>query len=496
MRTTPASAEYLACTSRATPGEGAAARADGAAGGAGAWGAGAAGGSGVGVYTVCMPGEPVGVLGRRAGAGVGATWEDREQSLAGGSAEQGVSSGKPLRRLLWGMAEALVVHGCSTSRVSACCRARWQRTVDVVVRREQGRQGEQRHASYRGLTTCTSVWACPICMRRIKAGRAEEIKALVAHHGQDRVEMLTLTVRHSAQDDVRALLDGIRHSVKLFQQGRDWGALQRRHGILGLIRAVEITHGQHGWHPHHHVLIFMDRSLSDEDREVLRGALSARWRGVVTRSGLGEPHEPDDLHGCCLTPVRQSEYLSKLGLEVADIFTKRGRVAGSRTPLQIAHDIMVHRGRVADVVLWRSYCAAMKGVRFLSYTQSIQEMRKVLGLRATDEELVQNEEAEPELVASLDRHDWWTVMVVVVQLLMLAATSGRRERNLPPPARRATYHGERLGALVGAGHSLTLGASGGRCGGTILPPEGGTPNAEGLRCRATVRRFSRRFFRG
>lgn len=135
-----------------------------------------------------------------------------------------------------------------------------------------------------------------------------------------------------------------------------------------------------------------------------------RWRRVVLRSDLGEPHEPDDVHGCCLTPVNKSDYLSKLGLEMADVFTKKGREKSSRTPLQIACDILRYRGREADVTLWKSYCAATKGARFLNFSKEIQALREELGLLAEDEDLASREElegeAEPEIVASITPSQW------------------------------------------------------------------------------------------
>jgi hypothetical protein len=358
-----------------------------------------------------MPADPspfgVGVYGDPepwvAGRG---PWECHQQGLAGGRAPPE----KRLRRIVWAMGEALFTHGCSETRVGQCCRIRHQPSVEVVVR--QGERGPV--ASFRGVAACGSVWACPVCMRKIKKGRAEEIKALVGHHGQQRVEMMTLTVRHSSRDDFSGLLDGITLSMKLMQQGRDWKALQAKFGIFGLIRAFETTHGRNGWHPHHHVLIFLDRPLSDEERKDLRDAMSSRWHRVVLQSGMGEPHAPDDVHGCVITPVRDSKYLSKLGLEMADLFTKEGRAEGSRTPMQIAYDIMRYEGREEDVRLWRSYAAAIKGRKFLNYTKSIQAMRKELGLRAEDAEIATAEEGDGphEVVASIPASSWRVVCQV------------------------------------------------------------------------------------
>ena len=362
--------------------------------------------------------------GGRRDPGSGAPWEKREQTLGVDPLVCGFPTGKPLRRLVWGMAEALVRYGCSSTCVADCHRARWKGEVDVMVRGELPEPGGTRSAFYRGLKTCASVWACPICMRKIKTGKAMELKKLVAHHGPERVEMLTLTVRHSKHDRLEPLKIGLTDAWELFKEGKDWAAFRRRYGIVGVARAFEVTHGQHGWHPHLHVLIFLERPVSDEERKVLRDALAARWRRVVLKSGLGELHEPDDQHGCCLTPIRQSDYLSKLGLEIADVYTKRGRGKESRTPLQIAHDILVHNGRRADVALWREYVVAIKGTYFLTFSKEIQKLRKLLGLRATEEELAAQEDGPPEVepvcVASIGGPRWYT----------LCRVRGARERIL------------------------------------------------------------------
>lgn len=336
----------------------------------------------------------------------GEPWESREQGFQG----EAKPPEKRLRRLAWAMSEALFTHGGSDTRVGQCCRIRHQAAVDVVVR--EGETGPS--ASFRGVATCGSVWGCPICMRKIKSARAEEIKQLVAHHGQERVVMMTLTIRHSACDDLRTLLDGITRSIKELQQGNPWLKIQKKFGIFGLVRAFEITHGQHGWHPHHHVLIFLNRPLSGEEMKALRDAMSSRWHQEVVESGLGEPHAPDDVHGCVITSVRDSKYLSKLGLEMADIFTKKGRDEGSRTPMQLAYDILRYEGREEDIRLWKSYTSAIKGKKFLNFTKSIQQMRKALGLRAKDKDLAAAEESDgpPKVVVSIPAAAWRVVCQV------------------------------------------------------------------------------------
>lgn len=322
-------------------------------------------------------------------------WEIRKQGLAQGN-----------RRALARLSEGLVRLGLARQRVAACCRVRWQPRVDLML---DSSAPEACRAYFRGLVTCASVWECPRCANKIRAERAEEIKQLVGHHGQARVLMLTLTVRHGVKDAFGRVLQGANEAWKLFNQGREWKPLKDSWGIVGFTRALETTHGENGWHPHHHILVYLENPFSDEQIEALRVVLSARWQRAVGASLLGASHLPDDVHGCDLRPVHVVDYLSKLGLEMVDLGTKQGR-KGSRTPFQIAADVVAAGGRKEkDVALWREYCSGIAGARFLSHTAAIQAMRKELGLRATDEEVAAQEEPEreePECLTSFDSVRW------------------------------------------------------------------------------------------
>ena len=132
-------------------------------------------------------------------------------------------------------------------------------------------------AHYAGLTTCGSIWACPVCSAKIRAGRAEEIAAGAASWDQavNSVYMITLTAPHDMGMKLSALLPVIADSFRKVISGRAWLKVKAVAGVAGTIRSIEITHGANGWHPHLHVLVFCRGDPGAEGLAAL-GSVSAR----------------------------------------------------------------------------------------------------------------------------------------------------------------------------------------------------------------------------
>ena len=348
--------------------------------------------------------------------------EGQEDGPPGKRREQVLGPG--LRARVYGLHDGMVAHGLAAPPIRKCGRCRIAPNVDVVLR---SGGGEPARAYYRGLAHCGSVWACPVCSNKIRVKRAKEIQQLVEAHGQARTLMLSLTVRHGMGDELASIVRGITLAWAKVQQGSEWRDLLGAHGARGFIRALETTYGANGWHPHFHMVVFLDRSLEVDEVEALREALSVRWRQKV-RLVLGSKHQPDDEHGCDLRPLHAAEYIAKMGLELTDPFTKEGR-GGSRTPWQVATDAVSaldqrdakvrSKGR-QDAKLWTTYTTAMKGRKMLNYTRFVQDLRRQLGLvEKSDKELsseVEGQEADEDvqevLVAQIDRLEWRAVRCV------------------------------------------------------------------------------------
>ena len=311
----------------------------------------------------------------------------------------------------------------------------WLRDHDRVNDGET-KQGKTRRAYYRNILVCGSAWECPSCMASHRRAGAEKIKLAVERwqngyaeipaHGAGSVLFLTLTVRHGLGDDLGLVRRGVTDAFSRFLAGRAWQRLcdslpwnapgwstaiedeQYAAGhpklIGGYVRALEVTHGASGWHPHVHALLFCGFAPSEKFRNVLRACLSQRWAECV-REVLGEAHVPVDTSadgkhpGCDLRPCGAADYISKMGLELSSPLTKEGRKSRSRSPIQIAIDYATTHA-ASDAKLWQTYCAGMKGARMLTWSGGLLDR---LGLKEEDEE---PSEIAPQLVASIDDVTW------------------------------------------------------------------------------------------
>lgn len=267
---------------------------------------------------------------------------------------------------------------------------------------------------YRGLKVCGSVWCCPVCAAKISERRRSELAAAVDswQTAGNTVALMTLTVRHQLETEPFRLLSGLLEAFRKFGQGkRAWTVLMKGYG--GSVRALEVTHGANGWHPHLHVLVFVEGALSNPARRTLERTLLPRWSAVVERTGLGKINQ----HGLTLEDGNKaSRYVSKWGFtvepatswgaveELTKAHIKQGR-KGGRTPWALLADYMTGKDDRAGA-LFREFVAVFKGRSQLQWSRGL---RAKLGLdvEKTDEQLAhETVKAEDDLVARIHPNTW------------------------------------------------------------------------------------------
>lgn len=290
-------------------------------------------------------------------------------------------------------------------RPSRCGRVRHQGSVQV----QRSLEG---HVRIVGAETCGSVWACPCCALPIYAERTDEVNKLEARCPGFRGYILTLTVRHDSGIPLARLLDGLVAAWRTFwTDGRAAVDMRRQDlHVRHYVRGCEVTHGEHGWHPHFHVFLVCQRKLRGKLAQNDRGAwrltgpmrdeLAKRWQACV-RAELGGRGEPTLEVGLDLRPGRAADYVSKLGLEVANITSKAGKL-GNRTPWQIAADAAT--GDEPSGRLWREYVRGTKGRRQLTWSRGT---KLALGLpELTDEQIVKRDLRAPAEYREIHGADW------------------------------------------------------------------------------------------
>ena len=205
--------------------------------------------------------------------------------------------------------------------------------------------------------------------------------------------LMTNTVRHAMGDDLRELRIGISTAISRMWQGRSGQSLMRTIQKKHHIRAIEVTYGTNGYHPHVHTLLFLDRELTDTDRT----ELATRWQDAVGDK-LGPRYVPDSEHGTRIDESHRTDYIAKLGLEVAAITTKTAK-NGNRTMWTVGQDAA--NGCKDSGAVWARYVRDMFGCRQLFWSKGA---KKYFGIkRITDEQIAAEsiDVGEPLGVASV-----------------------------------------------------------------------------------------------
>ncbi len=233
------------------------------------------------------------------------------------------------------------------------------------------------------------MWECLVCGLQIHAARAEDIKRAVEYWGGSHVALLSLTVRHGFGDNLRATRRGVSRSFRRMINGAPWKRFRKQFGLEHHVRALEVTHGGHGWHPHLHVLFFLDGKLTEDELREATEWLRSRWAQCVRRA-LGDDFLPND-HGVDLRESKRADYLAKFSLEVVDPGTKRGR-GTNRTPFEIATSAA--SGKCPeDEQLWVAYCEGMRGAKMLTWSDGLRAAVE-LDVEQGDQDAADSEEQE------------------------------------------------------------------------------------------------------
>ena len=222
------------------------------------------------------------------------------------------------------------------------------------------------HAGWRGLATCKRIWECMGCQACKKRKESDILKLCMAEHraaGRSSL-MVSVTIRHAWDDDLKALRKGVARAWSAMLEGRAWKNFCKEWGLWGGCKAVEVTRGPSGWHPHIHAVLIFERWLTDDEMAIVEEELWKRWQTCVVRH-LGKKHEPEWPVGLKLTRCTRSEqYISKLNLEVLDPAMAKRAKSGRRSWAQLMQDAT--SGEDAGAVhRLHEFAVAMKGAKMV-----------------------------------------------------------------------------------------------------------------------------------
>jgi Replication protein len=255
-----------------------------------------------------------------------------------------------------------------------------------------------------GLTTCGSVWICPVCNAKVMARRTLEIGSAVAlaQLAGYKIAFLTLTMRHNSGQSLAELWDALSYAWGVVTAGKPWLKTKKRFGVLGFLRAVEVTVSYlNGWHVHIHCLVVLD--ANNPDVVGLQAAMFDRWKAALVRKGLDAPTMAGQDARLLDGPAdfALSQYLTKaqdqgrvternIGLELTSSQSKHVRSDfGTRTPWVLL-DEWFGDGDADSAELWFEFEKSSKGRRQLTWSRGLRELLGIV-TEKSDEEIAAEE---------------------------------------------------------------------------------------------------------
>jgi len=299
-------------------------------------------------------------------------------------------------------------------RVLGCMHMLHSNSVDIM-RKANGKTYTS------GVSVCGSVWVCPVCASRITLGRRDELEQALRVSGYTPV-MVTVTLQHYKTDGLGVLLGALNGALRKLKSGRWWKGFTSRYGIMAYVSGLEIVYSLlHGWHPHKHILFFIDNN--EFDLQAFKDELIQRYTGLIRESGMyaSEYHSID----VSLGDDDIGAYVSKWGVtdEITRSNIKRGK-DGSYSPFELAE--LAGDGERWAVMAFREYVEAINGKRQMTWSHG---GRKVLGLgrEKSDKQLAQEDkQSDDELIISFDGKQWNQILRagLVGELLDVAESGG------------------------------------------------------------------------
>ena len=312
-----------------------------------------------------------------------------------------------LRRAVWRVSKV--------KKLQTCGRAVRDDAVTLLVTTN----GDERRAAAHGLVTCSSIWACPVCSAHIRQERASDLEAgLAKHRAQGGGALLvTLTLRHEREDGLKDLLGALRTSWRRIQQSRAWKGELEALGVRGWVRAIEITYGENGWHPHLHVLLLTAAEPTHGVRDRLSNWLTRRWLTQTAKHGFeGLPGIAVDVRRVADDPSafeRLAGYATKG--EHSHLELARADLKGGHRPLSYScWDLLAwaHEGEAWALHRWWEYEQATHRARAIEWSRGLREDLG-LGKEREDGEITADKEADDaetvEEVATLTEREWLTL---------------------------------------------------------------------------------------
>jgi predicted nucleic-acid-binding protein len=257
-------------------------------------------------------------------------------------------------------------------------------------------------AHFGNVIRCGSVWVCPVCAKKITEKRRTELSlinerwkkgiTLYSPVAQDKnfigapvfipeivqgyTYLITLTNPHYAQDRLSDLREKQKEAMKKFFSDRKGRYIfDHLMGKRFHVTNYEVTYGQNGWHPHHHILVFSDKYLSIHEFNELHEIMADHWRSSLAAVGIRKVKEHEKFIACDFQDgTYADQYVGKWGIEheMTKGHVKKGKE--TFTPFDLLRlsekdDLIFEK---FPSKLFQEFAIAFKGARQLVFSRGLK----------------------------------------------------------------------------------------------------------------------------
>lgn len=221
-------------------------------------------------------------------------------------------------------------------RMSFCLRRAGFGVPKVRIVMREGR------AAYRGVFRCENNWLCPWCSQASVRRRAAQLRQAQASWEASGgvVMMVTFTLAHKSNERLGPVYGRLAQAFRHMLGVSAFRAWRKSIGWETHAKALEVTYGRNGWHPHLHLAVFGSKPW---DGDAVR-ALRVLWRRALQRVG-GECVE---IFGCHVQRVHDTgNYMTKwdFAAEMAAGLAKGGHQRVFGVPSRVQEFAHWQRGK-------------------------------------------------------------------------------------------------------------------------------------------------------
>ncbi len=294
---------------------------------------------------------------------------------------------------------------------------------------------------FRGVQVCGNAWYCPVCAVRLAAIRRSQLESAIdsAKEAGYVPFFVTYTLSHGPADSLQDTLNSILAAYRFTRSGRKWQYIKTEYDVLGSIRATEVTHGENGFHPHFHELLFVKAKgtgVISQGYEYTANAIERHiydlWTGALAKQNKTVTRD----HGIKVKFGTRyiADYIAKfdrlptktgaIAYEVANSTTKKGR-GENKTMFEVLHAYGLGEDTDRNKAIFREYMTATHGKSVLQFTRGLKE-KLGIGVQDDESELL---DAQPgdTLLCELTAGEWRIIKKYNVQAAILScADAGDR----------------------------------------------------------------------